>query len=474
MPGVAQAQIGGDRRPSIRIQVDPAKLAALGLTLEDIRPAIVTATTAAPKGMLNTDDLGFTIAANDQILDPEVFNDVILAYRNGGPIRVRDVGQAVADASNRYLAGYIDNELGILLNISKQPGANVIATVDQIKAQLPRLTANIPPALTVQTIFDRTEVIRASVHDVEFTLVLTIGIVILVVLLFLRNFWATFIPGITIPLALLGSFGAMYLLNFSINNLSLMALTIAIGFVVDDAIVVVENIYRHIENGLSPVEAALKGSREIAFTVLSISLSLVAAFIPLLLMGGLIGRIFREFALTVTASIVISVLVSLTLAPMLCSRCLKAASAEHGRLFGAIEAGFNTLLSGYRRSLDVVLRHQAITLGVFFATLALTIVIAVQMPKGFFPLQDTGLITAVSEGGQDISPERMMRLQRELGAVILSDPDVQGFASQTGNNDNPTTANTGKFSIVLKPYGQRKSSASKVMDRLREKVAELV
>jgi hydrophobe/amphiphile efflux-1 (HAE1) family protein len=474
MPGVAQAQIGGDRRPSIRIQVDPARLAALGLTLEEIRLAIVTATTAAPKGMLNTAELSFTIAANDQILDPEIFNDVILAYRNGGPIRVRDIGQAVADASNRYLAGYQNNELGILLNISKQPGANVIDTVDQIKAQLPRLTANVPPALTVQTIFDRTEVIRAAVHDVEFTLVLTIGIVVLVVLLFLRNFWATAIPGITIPLALLGSFGAMYLLNFSVNNLSLMALTIAIGFVVDDAIVVVENIYRHIEDGLSPLEAALKGSREIAFTVLSISLSLVAAFIPLLLMGGLIGRIFREFALTVTASIVVSVVVSLPLAPMLSSRCMKSAPAEHGRIFRAIEAGFNVLLSGYRRTLDIVLHHQAITLGVFFATLVLTVVMAVQIPKGFFPLQDTGLITAVSEGGQDISPERMMRLQRELGEVILSDPDVQAFASQTGNNDNPTTANTGKFSIVLKPHRQRKASASQVLDRLRAKVAEQV
>jgi hydrophobe/amphiphile efflux-1 (HAE1) family protein len=474
MAGVAQSQIGGDRRPSIRIQVDPAKLAWLGLTLEDIRPAIINATTAAPKGMLYTPDLSFTIAANDQILDPEVFNDVILAYRDGAPIRVRDVGQAVADASNRYLAGYQNNELGILLNVWKQPGANVVDTVDQIKAQLPRLTANIPPALTVQTIFDRTEVIRASVHDVEFTLVLTIGIVVLVVLLFLRNFWATVIPGATIPLALLGSFGAMYVLNFSINNLSLMALTIAIGFVVDDAIVVVENIYRYIEEGLSPLEAALKGSREIAFTVLSISLSLVAAFIPLLLMGGLIGRIFREFALTVTASITVSVVVSLTLAPMLSSRCMKSAPAEHGRLFRAIEAGFNLLLSGYRCTLDAVLRHQAITLGVFFATLVLTVVMAVQIPKGFFPLQDTGLITAVSEGGQDISPERMMRLQRELGEVILSDPDVQAFASQTGNNDNPTTANTGKFSIVLKPYAQRKASASQVVDRLRAKAAEQV
>ncbi len=463
MPGVAQAQIGGDRRPSIRIQVDPARLAALGLTLEEVRPAIVSATTAAPKGVLNTAEVGFTIAANDQILDAELFNDVVLAYRNGGPIRVRDVGQAVAEASNRNLAGYQNNELGIILNISKQPGANVIDTVDQIKARLPRLTANLPPAMTVQTIFDRTEVIRASVHDVEFTLVLTIGIVILVVLLFLRNLWATIIPGITIPLALLGSLGAMYMLNFSLNNLSLMALTIAIGFVVDDAIVVVENIYRHIDDGSSPLEAALKGSREIAFTVLSISLSLVAAFIPLLLMGGIIGRIFREFALTVTASIAVSVLVSLTLAPMLCSRCMKRAE-EHGRIFQAIEAGFDSLLSGYRRTLDCVLRHRAITLGVFFATLALTVVMTVQIPKGFFPLQDTGLITGVSEAAQDVSPARMMRLQRALGEAILSDPDVQGFASQT---------DTGRFSIVLKPLGQRKAPASQVLERLRAKVAEI-
>src|SRR5215471_17089177 len=469
MPGVAQAQIGGDRRPSIRIQVDPARLAALGLTLEEIRPAIVSATTASPKGMLNTAEVGFTISANDQILEAEPFNDVILAYRNGAPIRVRDVGQAIAEASNRNLAGYQNNELGIIL---RQPGANVIDTVDQIKARLPRLTANLPPAMTVQTIFDRTEVIRASVNDVEFTLVLTIGIVVLVVLLFLRNLWATIIPGITIPLALLGSLGAMYMLNFSLNNLSLMALTIAIGFVVDDAIVVVENIYRHIEDGLSPMEAALKGSREITFTVLSISLSLVAAFIPVLLMGGIIGRIFREFALTVTASIGVSLLVSLTLAPMLCSRCMKRAE-EHGRFFRAIDAGFDSLRTGYRHTLDYVLRHRAITLGVFFATLALTVVMAIQIPKGFFPLQDTGLITGVSEAAQDVSPERMMRLQRALGEVILSDPDVQGFASQTGNNDNPTTANTGRFSIVLKPFGQRKASASQVVERLRSKVAEI-
>jgi hypothetical protein len=264
IPGVAQASIGGDRRPSIRIQVDPAMLASIGLTLEEIRTAIVNATTASPKGTLNTEDTGFIIAANDQITDAELFNDVILAYRNGAPIRVRDVGQAVADASNVNLAGYQNNQLGVLLNVSKQPGANVIDTVDQIKAQLPRLTANLPPALKIQTILDRTETIRASVHDVEFTLMLTIGLVVIVILIFLRNLWAILIPGMTIPLALLGSFAAMYALNFSLNNLSLMALTIAVGFVVDDAIVVVENIYRHVEHGSSVLDAALKGSREIA------------------------------------------------------------------------------------------------------------------------------------------------------------------------------------------------------------------
>jgi HAE1 family hydrophobic/amphiphilic exporter-1 len=471
VPGVAQALIGGDRRPSIRIQVDPAKLAAIGLTLEEIRTSIVNATTNAPKGTLYTDEIGFIIAANDQITDAEPFNDVVLAYRNGGPIRVRDVGRAVADASNRNLAGYQNNELGILLNVFKQPGANVIDTVDLIKAQLPKLTANLPPAMTVETILDRTQTIRASVREVEFTLSLTIGLVVLVILLFLRNVWATIIPSITIPLALLGSFAAMYGLSFSIDNISLMALTIAIGFVVDDAIVVVENIYRHIERGETPFEAALNGSREIGFTVLSISFSLVAVFIPLLLMGGIIGRLFREFALTVTASVAISCLVSLTLVPMLCSRFMKAPSSEHGRVYLIIEAGFNATLSGYRRTLDIVLRHQFITLCVFFATLALTIVMAIQIPKGFFPTQDTGLIAGVSEAAQDTSPAKMMRLQRELGEVVLRDPDVQAFTSQTGNNDNPNTANTGRFLIVLKPRDQRKATAAQVVERLRPKLA---
>jgi multidrug efflux pump subunit AcrB len=296
-------------------------------------------------------------------------------------------------------------------------------------------------------------------------------LVVLVILLFLRNVWATIIPSITIPLALLGSFAAMYLLNFSIDNISLMALTIAIGFVVDDAIVVVENIYRHIEEGVPPFEAALKGSREIGFTVLSISFSLVAVFIPLLLMGGIIGRLFREFALTVTASVAISCLVSLTLAPMLCSRFMKGRSSEHGRAYRIIEAGFNATLSGYRRSLDFVLRHQFASLCVFFATLALTIHLAIQIPKGFFPSQDTGLIAGVSEAAQSTSPAKMMRLQRDLGEIVLRDPDVQAFTSQTGNNDNPNTANTGRFLIVLKPRDQRKATAAQVVERLRPKLA---
>jgi HAE1 family hydrophobic/amphiphilic exporter-1 len=299
VPGVARVSIGGDRKPSIRIQVDPAKLAASGLTLEEVRAIIVSSTTNAAKGTIKTATTGFTIAANDQISEAQLFDDVVLAYRNGAPIRIRDVGHAIAEASNMDVAAYQNNEPGILLNIYKQPGANVIDTVDQIKAQLPRLTDKLPPAMKVDTILDRTLTIRASVHDVEFTLALTFGLVVMVILLFLRNFWATLIPTLTVPLALLGSFAMMYVLNFSLDNISLMALTIAIGFVVDDAIVVVENIYRHIEHGSPPLEAALRGSREIGFTVLSISCSLIAVFIPLLLMGGIIGRLFREFALTV-------------------------------------------------------------------------------------------------------------------------------------------------------------------------------
>jgi hydrophobe/amphiphile efflux-1 (HAE1) family protein len=473
VPGVAQVSIFGDKTPAIRIQVDPAKLAATGITLEDIRGNLVNSTSNAAKGTINTDRISFTIAANDQITKADQFNDVIIAYRNGAPIRVRDVGQAVDEAVDRTVAAYQNTKPGVILAVFKQPGANVIETVDQIKAEMPQLTARIPPSIKVETILDRTTTIRASVADVEFTLALTIGLVVLVILLFLRNFWATLIPSVTVPLALMGSCAAMYLLHFSLDNLSLMALTIAVGFVVDDAIVVVENIYRHIEEGLRPMEAALKGSREIGFTVLSISFSLVAVFIPLLLMGGIIGRMFREFALTVTASIAVSALVSLTLAPMMCARFMRHESGEHGRVYRAIEAVFNALLAGYRRTLDIVLRHQFITLCVFFATMALTVVMTIQIPKGFFPIQDTGLITGFAETAQDAPPEQMMRLLREFSDVILRDPAVANVGAQTGSTGGAQTANTGRFFITLKPRDERDLTAPQVIDRLRPQLAKV-
>jgi hydrophobe/amphiphile efflux-1 (HAE1) family protein len=471
--GVAQVTIFGDRTPSIRIQIDPAKLANTGLTLEDIRSTLVNATTNSAKGTVNTPKTSFTVATNDQITDAGPFNDVILAFRNGAPIRVRDVGQAVSDQVDRNVAAYQNNKDGIILAVFKQPGANVVDTVDQIKAQLPQLTARIPPAIDVNVLLDRTTTIRASVSDVEFTLGLTICLVVMVILLFLRNFWATVIPSITVPLALAGSAAAMYLLNFSLDNLSLMALTIAVGFVVDDAIVVVENIYRHIEEGLSPLEASIRGSREIGFTVLSISCSLIAVFIPLLLMGGIIGRLFREFALTVTASIAVSALVSLTLAPMMCSRFMHRAPDQHGRIYRVIEAGFDAMFSFYRRTLDIVLRHQRITLAAFFATMALTVVMAIEIPKGFFPIQDTGMISAFMEAAQDAAPEEVMRLMHKVGDVIMKDPDVGGLATFTGSTGGANTANTARGFIVLKPRDQRELTSSQVIDRLRPKLAAI-
>jgi hydrophobe/amphiphile efflux-1 (HAE1) family protein len=473
VPGVAQTVISGEQKTAIRIEVDPAKLASSGLTLEDVRAILVNQTTIAAKGTVNTERTSFTIAANDQIIDPEPFNDIVLAYRNGGPIRVSDVGRAIAAASDRTVAGYQNLKKGVLLYIYKQPGANVIEIVDKVKEMLPRLTANIPPAIDVRVQLDRTTTIRASIADVEFTLLLTIALVVLVILLFLRSFWATFIPGITVPLALLGSFAAMYLLNFSLDNLSLMALTISVGFVVDDAIVVVENIHRHIENGEQPFEAALKGSREIGFTVLSISCSLIAVFIPLLLMGGIIGRLFREFAMTVTASIAVSAVVSLTLAPMLCSRFMRHDSGNPGPVYRLIEGVFDRMLSFYQRTLDVALRHQAVTLGIFFATMALTGAMLYYTPKGFFPIQDIGLINGISEGAQDVSPQEMMRLTNELGEVVMRDPAVAGYGSSVGSTSSAKTANTGNFTIVLKPREERDATASEVIDRLRPQLAKI-
>jgi hydrophobe/amphiphile efflux-1 (HAE1) family protein len=470
--GVAQVQIWGEQKPAIRIQVDPAKLASSGLTLEDVRPMLVGSTTIASKGTLNTADISFTIAANDQIIDAEPFNDTIIAYRNGGPIRVRDIGQAVAGPTDKTIGAFQNGKPGILLVVYKQPGANVIDTVDQVRALLPRLVRNIPPAINVAVLQDRTGTIRASVRDVEFTLALTVFLVVLVILLFLRNLWATAIPGITVPLALLGSAATMYLLGFSLDNLSLMALTIAVGFVVDDAIVVVENIHRHVENGEAPYEAALAGAREIGFTVVSISASLIAVFIPLLLMGGIIGRLFREFALTVTASIAVSALVSLTLAPMLCSRFMRPESHDHGRIFRFIEAGFDAMLSFYRSTLDVVLRHQPITLAAFFATMALTGAMVYYTPKGFFPIQDIDLISGIAEASPDVSPQKMLHLQSEVDRTILSDPGVQGLATSFGPSFG-STQNIGRLTVILKPREERDLNASQIIDRLRPQLAKV-
>ena len=471
VPGVAQVFIAGEQKPSIRVQIDPAKLSATGLTLEDVRASLINTTTTAAKGTLNGDIKSFTIAANDQIMLPEQYDDVILAYRNGAPVRVRDVGQAVEGPADTTVAAYDKSQRSVVLVVYKQPGANVIETVDSIKARLPALSAAIPPSVKIDTILDRTITIRASVTDVEFTLALTIILVVLVILMFIRNFWVTLIPAVTVPLALFGSCAAMYLFGFSLDNLSLMALTIAVGFVVDDAIVVVENIFRHVEDGDTPLEAALAGAREIGFTVVSISISLIAVFIPLLLMGGIIGRLFREFALTVTASIVVSACVSLTLAPMMAARFMRRPSHEHGRVYLAFEVFFDTLLHGYRRTLNIALAHQRITLAVFFATLGLTVVMFLVIPKGFFPNQDTGLIFALTEAAQDVSPAEMMRLQEELGAIVAGDPDVKTFGTIMGSGGGANTTNTGRIFMTLKPRDERKASARQIIDRLRPQFA---
>jgi hydrophobe/amphiphile efflux-1 (HAE1) family protein len=471
--GVAQVSIGGEQKPAIRVQLDPAKLQQRGLTFEDVRGVLGIANTNAAKGSINGAQQSFTIAANDQLTKAEEYNDVIVAYRNGAPIRVRDIGHAVAGPQDVNIAALNGSSPSVILLVFKQPGANVIDTVDRIKAALPQLASVIPPGLQLDTIVDRTQTIRASVLDVEYTLALTIALVVMVILVFLLDLRATLIPAITVPLSLLGAVAMMYLLGFSLDNLSLMAMTIAVGFVVDDAIVVTENIYRHVENGTPATRAAIEGSREIGFTVLSISISLVAVFIPLLLMGGIIGRLFREFAMTVTAAIGVSVIICLTLTPMLCSRfLLPQHNKQHGFLYRTIERGFDAMIGGYRVVLDLALRHQATTLMVFLAAVAMTVAMFVVIPKGFFPIQDTGLIQGLSEAAQDVSPQEMKRLQRELAAVVVRDPDVAGvgsfFGSGTGN-----TLNTGRFFISLKPREERTSSALQVISRLRPQLAKI-
>ena len=467
--GVAQVIIGGQQKPSIRVQVDPAKLVAKGLSLEDVRNQLVITTVDSPKGNIDGDKRAYTIYANDQLLDSKDWNDVIIAYRNGGPLRIRDIGQAVTGPEDAKQAAWSNGKRGVFLVVFKQPGANVIETVDKIKLLLPRLVAAIPPAIKIEIISDRTQTIRAAVEDVQFTLMLTILLVVMVIFVFLRSFWATVIPTVTVPLALLGACALMWVFGYTLDNLSLMALTIAVGFVVDDAIVMLENITRYIEEGEKPLAAAFKGASEIGFTIVSISISLVAVLIPLLLMGGIIGRLFREFAVTLAMTIFVSMVVSLTLTPMMASRFLRAhGETKHGKFYQWSERAFERMLHGYERGLDLAMRWKLTTLLIFFATLALSIYLFIVIPKGFFPQQDNGLITATSEASQDISFEAMKSRQEVLSKIVMEDPDVATVAMAIGGSGR--AGNNGNLFITLKPRNERKANAQQVIARLRPKL----
>jgi hydrophobic/amphiphilic exporter-1 (mainly G- bacteria), HAE1 family len=472
--GVGLVSIGGEQKPAIRVQLDPAKLVTKNISLEDVRSQLAITTVNSPKGNIDGDVRSFTIYANDQLPVADPWNDVLIAYRNGAPLRIRDIGQAVAGPEDAKKAAWSQGKRGVFLIVYKQPGANVIDTVDRIKAELPRLRAAMPAALQVNILSDRTQTIRASVDDVQLTLMLTIGLVIGVIFIFLRTFWATAIPSVTVPLSLLGTLGVMYLIGYSLDNISLMALTISVGFVVDDAIVMLENIVRHVEEGMKPYQAAMKGAGEIAFTILSISISLVAVFIPLLLLGGIIGRLFREFAVTTTVCIAVSAFVALTLTPMMASRFLRSEKeTKHGRFYAFTERGFERMFRVYERCLDVVLRHQFVTLCVFLITLSVTIYLFVAVPKGFFPQQDVGMITGISEAGQDVSFEEMKRRQVALGNIIAQDPAVASYAMAIGSGGATSTINNGRFFITLKPKHERGASAGQVIARLRPQLEKV-
>jgi HAE1 family hydrophobic/amphiphilic exporter-1 len=471
IPGVAQVSIGGQQKPAVRVQIDPTKLAALGLQMEDIAGVINAATVDAPKGAINGPTRSMTIYDNDQLLKAAPWNDVVVAYRNGGAVRVKDIGVAVDGPENTLITAWQNGRKGILLLIFKQPGANVIDAVRRVQELLPHALASMPPSIKVDTVANRTTTIKASVEDVEVTLGITIILVVLVIFLFLRNAWATIIPGVTVPLALLGTIAAMYVLSFSLDNLSLMALTIAVGFVVDDAIVMLENVYRHIEAGLSPLEATLKGSGEIGFTILSISVSLVAVFIPLLLMGGIIGRLFREFAITLTMTIVVSAFVALTLSPTMCALFLRDEKhVRHGRMYMVIERAFDRLLAGYTRGLDFVLVHKRATLVTFLITVAATVALYIYIPKGFFPQQDTGIISGLTDAPQDISFDEMVRRQHAILDVASRDPDIESYGTGIGGN---RPLNTGFVIFGLKPRNERSSSADQIITRLRPQLAKV-
>ena len=471
LPGVGEVLVGGQQTPAIRVQIDPAKLASMGLTLEDVRNVLTNATVDDPKGSIDGKQQSYTIYANDQLTAANAYNTVIIGYRNGGPIRIGDVGQAVSGPENDELAAWTNGKPSILLLVFKQPNANVITTADGVKAKLPSLEANIPRNIKVSVVSDRTLTIRASVNDVEFTLMLAIALVVMVIFLFLRNFWATIIPSVTIPVALVGTLGAMYLCGFSLDNLSLMGLTIAVGFVVDDAIVMLENIFRHIEYGMKPIDAAIKGAGEIGFTIVSISFSLIAVFIPLLLMGGIVGRLFWEFAACVSMTIIISAMVSLTLTPMMASRFLTPEAHAHGVFYNFVERIFTGILRFYERTLDVALRFRFVTLMVFVATVSLTVFLYVIIPKGFFPEEDTGILIGITVAAQDISFQGMSTLQQEMNGIVLANPAVASVVSSVGAGSGGQTANNGRVYITLKPWDERSSSARQVIAQIDRKMA---
>ena len=474
--GVGMVSIAGGQRQAVRIKVNPEALAANGLNLADVRTLIGASNVNQPKGNFDGPTRVSMLDANDQLKTPQEYAELILAYNNGAPLRLKDVAEIVDGAENERLAAWANENQAVLLNIQRQPGANVIEVVDRIKALLPSITDNLPAGIDVTVLTDRTQTIRASVRDVQHELLIAIALVVMVTFLFLRRASATIIPSIAVPLSLVGTFGVMYLAGFSINNLTLMALTIATGFVVDDAIVMLENISRYIEEGDSPMQAALKGAKQIGFTLISLTLSLIAVLIPLLFMADVVGRLFREFAITLAVAILISLVVSLTLTPMMCARLLKAEPKPHeqGRFYRASGAFIDWMIAEYGRMLQWVLKHQPLTLLVAIGTLALTVFLYMVVPKGFFPVQDTGVIQGISEAPQSISFSAMSQRQQELGKIILQDPDVESLSSYIGVDGDNATLNSGRMLINLKPHGERHGSASEVIARLQPQLDKLV
>jgi len=470
LSGVGMVSISGGQRPAVRIQANHKALAAYGISLEDVRGAIAAANVNQPKGMFNGPMRSAIIDSNDQLRSAAEYQDLVVAYRNAAPVRLSEVAEVIDGAENVRLAAWANKDAAVIVNIQRQPGANVIEVVDRIKELLPKLQASLPLNVEVLPLTDRTVTIRASVHDVQFELLLAVALVVMVIFLFLRNVPATIIPGVAVPLSLVGTFAVMYLAEFSINNLTLMALTIATGFVVDDAIVVIENISRYIERGESPLKAALKGSEQIGFTIISLTFSLVAVLIPLLFMGDVVGRLFREFAITLAVAILISAIVSLTLTPMMCAKLLRP-HEEHAEKPG--DDWFDKLIAAYGRSLEWVMQRQVLTLSVFFATAALTVALYIFIPKGFFPVQDTGIIQGFSEAPQSVSFSAMAEHQQKLAALLLEDPAVDSLSSFIGVDGVNTTPNAGRFLINLKPLAERKLSATEVIARLKPKLAVL-